>query len=642
MTQDTSRLRLGILGMVVLSLFCALLARLWYLQVLASPTLAVEAQLNSVAVVYTEAPRGRILDRNGKVLADNRVVLALVADRVEVGKHPDVLDRLAAHLGKPVVELQAQMADERYSLFKPVPVAVDVPKDKLIYVREHQGEFPGIEGVQLTERVYPNGTLAAHVLGTVGEINDMELGPRRALGYKAGDSIGKSGIELAYESELRGDPEIAKLEVDSVGRVQRSLGNQPAVQGDDIRLSIDLDIQRLAEESLAQGIELARKSTDFLTGKTFLASGGAVVVTDPRDGSVLAMASNPTYDPNEFTNGISVRRFQELNDPRGFYPLNNRATQGLYAPGSTFKLATSMAGIKHGLISARDTYNDQGSYTVVGERSQTFSNARGARNGPVNVAKALTVSSDVFYYWLGERFWDNRGRLGTAAVQDVARSLGMGNYTEIDLPFEANGRIDEPASREKLHKENPTAFPYPEWYTGYNLNMAVGQGDTQISPLQLANAYGTLANGGTVFAPRLGDAVLDRQGQVVREIETKVLQRNDIPASILEPLMAGFRGVVSDPTGTAFNAFAGFPLARFPVAGKTGTAEVSGKFDTSLFTAYAPADAPRYVISVVMEEAGLGASAAAPVARRIFEGIAVKEGVSAAPPANVNRVDGRD
>jgi penicillin-binding protein 2 len=517
-----------------------------------------------------------------------------------------------------------------------------VPKDKPIYVREHQGEFPGIEGVQLTERVYPNGTLAAHVLGTVGEINDMELGPRRALGYKAGDSIGKSGIELAYESELRGDPEIAKLEVDSVGRVQRSLGNQPAVQGDDIRLSIDLDIQRLAEESLAQGIELARKSTDFLTGKTFLASGGAVVVTDPRDGSVLAMASNPTYDPNEFTNGISVRRFQELNDPRGFYPLNNRATQGLYAPGSTFKLATSMAGIKHGLISARDTYNDQGSYTVVGERSQTFSNARGARNGPVNVAKALTVSSDVFYYWLGERFWDNRGRLGTAAVQDVARSLGMGNYTEIDLPFEANGRIDEPASREKLHKENPTAFPYPEWYTGYNLNMAVGQGDTQISPLQLANAYGTLANGGTVFAPRLGDAVLDRQGQVVREIETKVLQRNDIPASILEPLMAGFRGVVSDPTGTAFNAFAGFPLARFPVAGKTGTAEVSGKFDTSLFTAYAPADAPRYVISVVMEEAGLGASAAAPVARRIFEGIAVKEGVSAAPPANVNRVDGRD
>jgi len=642
MTQDTSRLRLGVLGMVVLSLFCALLARLWYLQVLASPTFKVEAQHNSVAVVYTEAPRGRILDRNGKVLADNRVVLALVADREQIAKKPEVLDRLSWLLGTPVPVLQERIADERYSLFKPVPVALDVPKDKLIYLREHQGDFPGVEGVQLTERWYPNGSIAAHVLGSVGEINDEELGPRKGLGYKAGDSIGKSGVELAYETELRGDPEIAKLEVDSLGRVQRSLGNQPAVQGDDIRLSIDLDIQRLAEESLAQGIDLARRSTDFLTGKRFLASGGSVVVTDPRDGSVLAMASNPTYDPNEFTNGISVRRFQELNDPAGHFPLNNRAIQGLYAPASTFKLATSVAAMRHGLISARDTYNDVGSYTVVGERSQTFSNARGARNGLVDVAKALTVSSDVFYYWLGERFWDSRGRLGPSAVQDVARSLGMGEYTNVDLPFESNGRIDEPASRERLHRENPTAFPYPEWYTGYNLNVAVGQGDTQITPLQLANAYATFVNGGTVFAPRLGDAVLDRKGQVLREIEAKVVRRTELPASILQPLMAGFRGVVSDPSGTAYNAFAGFPLAQFPVAGKTGTAEVAGKFDTSLFTAYAPADAPRYVISVVMEEAGLGASAAAPVARRVLEGIAVKEGISAAPPSAVNRVDGRD
>jgi penicillin-binding protein 2 len=640
MTQDTSRLRLAVLGMVVLSLFCALLARLWYLQVLASPTLRVEAQHNSVAVVYTEAPRGRILDRNGKVLADNRVVLALVADRDVIGEKPEVLDRLSGLLGVPVPVLQERIADERYSLFKPVPVALDVPKDKLIYVREHHVDFPGIEGVQLTERVYPNGTLAAHVLGTVGEINDEELTPRKAAGYKAGDTIGKSGLELTYEDELRGEPEISKLEVDSVGRVQRSLGGQPAVQGDDIRLSVDLDIQRLAEDSLAQGIDLARRSTDFLTGKRFLASGGSVVVTDPRDGSVLAMASNPTYDPNEFTNGISVRRFQELNDPAGHYPLNNRAIQGLYAPGSTFKLATSVAAMKHGLITGRDTYNDQGSY-VVGP--QSFSNARGARNGPVDVTKALTVSSDVFYYWLGERFWDSRGKLGPAAIQDVARSLGMGELTNIDLPFEGNGRIDEPASRERLHKENPTAFPFPEWYTGYNLNMAVGQGDTQITPLQLANAYATLANGGTVFAPRLGNAVLDRDGNVLREIEPKVVRRTEMPASILQPLMAGFRGVISDPLGTGFGAFSGFPLAQFPVAGKTGTAEVAGKFDTSLFTAYAPADAPRYVITVVMEEAGLGASAAGPVARRVLEGIAVKEGISAAPPSDVNRVlDGRD
>ena len=179
MSQDSSRLRLGVLGMVVLSLFCALLARLWYLQVLASPTLAVEAQLNSVAVVYTEAPRGRILDRNGKVLADNRVVLALVADREEVAKRPESLDRLAGLLGVPRVVLEENIADERFSRFKPVPVAVDVPKDKLIYVREHQGDFPGIEGLQLTERIYPNGTMAAHVLGTVGRSTTTSWRPAR-------------------------------------------------------------------------------------------------------------------------------------------------------------------------------------------------------------------------------------------------------------------------------------------------------------------------------------------------------------------------------------------------------------------------------------------------------------------------------
>ncbi|HEX2119348.1 MAG TPA: penicillin-binding transpeptidase domain-containing protein, partial [Acidimicrobiales bacterium] len=385
MTQDSSRLRLGVLGMVVLSLFCALLARLWYLQVLASPTLKVEAQHNSVAVVYTEAPRGRILDRNGQVLADNRVVLALVADREKIEEHPDVLPRLAGLLGVPVVLLHDRMADERFSRFKPVPVAVDVPKEKVIYVREHQVDFPGIEGLQLTERVYPNGTVAAHLLGMVGEINDTELEPRKTEGYRAGDTIGKSGIELTYEAELRGEAEIAKLEVDSAGRVQRSLGRQPAVQGNDIRLSIDLDIQRVAEESLAQGIDLARRSTDFLTGKPFVATGGTVVVLDPRDGSVLAMASNPTYDPNEFTRGISVRRFEELNDPAGHFPLNNRAIQGLYAPGSTFKLATSIAALRHGLITTRDTYNDQGAYVVAGQR---FTNARGARNGLVNVSQA--------------------------------------------------------------------------------------------------------------------------------------------------------------------------------------------------------------------------------------------------------------
>ena len=642
MSKDSSRLRLAVLGMVVLSLFSALLARLWYLQILASPTYKVEAQHNSVAVVYTEAPRGRILDRNGKVLADNRVVLALVAHREKVTPDSEVLGRVADLLGVPVQQLKDQLNDERYSQFKPVPLAMDVPKEKLIYVREHQSDFPGIEGVQLTQRVYPNGSLAAHVLGTVGEINDKELAARKADGYRAGETIGKSGAELTYESELRGSPEIDKLEVDSSGRVQRTLGTQPAVQGHDVRLSIDIDVQRLAEQSLAQGIDLARKSTDFYSGKPFLAPGGSAVVLDPRDGSVLAMASNPTYDPNEFVNGISSVRFAELNDPANHYPLNNRAIQGLYAPGSTFKLATSMAALKDGLITPRDTFNDTGSYTITGEQPKTVTNARGARNGLVNVTQAITVSSDVFFDWLGQRFWDGRGKYGTAAIQDVARSLGMGDYTDVDLPFEADGRVADPAGRERLHKDNPEAYPYPDWYTGDNVNVAIGQGDTVITPLQLANAYATFVNGGTVYAPHVGLDVLDQNGQQIRAVEPKVVRHTDLPPSVRDPLQAGFKGVVADPNGTASGAFAGFPLSAFPVAGKTGTAEVSGKQDTSLFTAYAPADNAKYVVTVVLEQAGLGASAAAPVARHIMEGLAARDGVNIGAPTAVNRVVGAD
>ncbi|MDQ6725482.1 MAG: penicillin-binding protein 2 [Actinomycetota bacterium] len=642
MTQDSSRLRLAVLGMVVLSLFCALTARLWYLQILASPTLKVQAQTNSVAVVYTEAPRGRILDRKGRVLADNKVVLALVADRDAVAKDPEVLPRLGDLVGMTVDQIKARLADQRFSPLKPVPVAVDVPKDKLIYFREHQADFPGIEDLQLTERYYPNGTLAAQVLGTVGEINDAELTPRKGQGYRAGDTIGKSGAELAYESDLRGTPQIAKLEVDSVGRVQRTLGSQPAVQGHDVRLSIDIDIQRVAEDSLEQGILLARQSTDYLTGEKFSAPGGSTVVLDPRDGSVLAMASYPTYDPNVFTNGISVQLFQQLNDPARGYPLNNRAIQGLYAPGSTFKLATGIAALKSGVITSRDTYDDKGSYTVVGERSASFTNARGVANGAVNITRAITVSSDVFFYWLGERFWDGRGTFGQAAIQDEARSLGMGDYTGIDLPFESDGRVADPAGRERLHRNNPTAFPFPEWYTGDNLNIAVGQGDTVITPLQLANAYAAFANGGTVYAPEVGEAVLDQNGQQIRSIDPKVVRRTELPASIRDPMLAGFKGVVSDPKGTAYGAFAGFPLDKFPVAGKTGTAQVNGKLDTSVFAAFAPADSPRYVISVVMEESGLGAIAAAPVARRVLEGVAAQEGAPVDTLKPVNRVAGTD
>lgn len=623
---------MGILGVIVVSLFAAMLARLWYLQVLAAPTLSVEAQNNSLRVVATEAPRGRILDRNGKVMVDNRVVNAVTLSRDDAERQPEILARLAPVLGVSVDDLTKRVRDDRFSPFKPVPLVEDVPKAKLIYLKEHHSEFPGVDAVQLTKRNYPNGTVAAHLLGYVGQINDTELAAHKE-GYKPGDTIGKSGVEQAYEADLRGRPAVERLEVDSKGDVLRTLDAQPAVQGHDLQLSIDLDVQALAEESLQQGLEAARFSYDRLTGERFVAPAGSVVVLDPNNGGVIAMASNPIFDPKDFVDGISQAKFAQLQDPAGYFPLNNRALQGLYAPGSTFKLVSGLAALEKGLIQPRDTVVDTGSITVGG---QIFRNALSKPNGRIDLARAMTVSSDVFFYDIGKRFWEARDNYGTAAVQEVARKLGMGTPTGIELPFEGLGRVPDPDSRKATHDANPSVFPTRDWFTGDNMNLSVGQGELVVSPVQLANAYATFANGGTIYAPRVASAVLDSSGQVVRKIDTQAVRTVDLPAAVRAPILAGFQGAIADPDGTAFPAFEGFPLAGFPVAGKTGTAEVAGKQDTALFTAFAPANAPQYQITVVMEQSGFGAAAAAPVARRVLEKLAGSD------PDPVSRVGGSD
>src|SRR4051812_41480379 len=415
MTLESPRLRLGIVAIVIVSLFAALLARLWYLQVLAAPQYRVQADVNRVRTIYTEAPRGRILDRQGKVLVDNRVSDAVVVNREELaGRRAEVIPRLAQVLNMPVSDLQKRLEDKRYSPFKPIPVATDVQKETIIYIREHQTDYPGVGGVQLTERFYPHGSLAAHLLGWVGEINGGELAGLKKKGYKEGDGIGKSGVEKIYEDDLRGKPQIERLEVDSKGRVLRSLGTEPPVQGHDVQLTLDLDVQKLAEESLTQGIGASRSQYDRGQAKHFQAPAGSVVVLDPRDGSVVAMASNPTYDPSIFVNGIKPEVFQELNDPNSAFPLNNRVIQGQYAPGSTFKLVTSLAAMERGMIDSKYTLVDGGQIKI---GNRVFKNARSEAHGKVNIVRALSVSSDVFFYSLGNQFWNQRSNFGDG-IQD--------------------------------------------------------------------------------------------------------------------------------------------------------------------------------------------------------------------------------
>jgi penicillin-binding protein 2 len=634
---ESGPLRLSVLGVVVLSLFAALFSRLWYLQVMDSETFQVEARSNQVRVVFEPAPRGRILDREGQVLVDNRGAQIITVDRQRIKDDPDVLPRLAALLNITREELDRRLADVRYSPFTPVPVADEVPEETVVYLREHQADFRGVAATMRAERAYPNLSLGAHVLGYVGQITGEELEDRKSRGYRMGDEIGKQGVERAYEEDLRGEPGRRLLQVNSEGKVLGpAIREDPPVHGHDLMLTIDLDIQKAAEDSLAQGLEAARSLRDREERQQFVAPAGSVVVMDPTDGSILAMASYPTFNPGDFVNGIRPELFAVLQDPVNHSPLNNRAIQGLYAPGSTFKLFTALAALEKGLVEPRTTILDGGSYRLRNCRGDRciFRNAGSVAHGRVNLARSLTVSSDVYYYQLGANFWVQREQHGDA-MQDVARRFGLGERTGIPLPSEARGRVPDPETRRRLHEANPTAFPNPDWRTGDNINLAIGQGEMGMTPLQLASSYATFANGGTIFRPRVVDKVLDQERRILREVAPVATGKVDLDAATREAIVAGLRGVVSGE-GTAAGAFAGFPLDRLSVAGKTGTAQVSRKQDTALFVAFAPVEAPRYVVAVVMEEAGFGGSVAAPVARRILQKIAGAEETAVTPVGGVD------
>lgn len=637
-THDSARLRLSIVAIVVVSLFAALFARLWYLQVMDTGTFQALATQNRIRTIYEPAPRGRILDRQGRPLVENRAFQAITVTRLEVKDKPEVVARLAALLALPTAELEKRIADPRYSPYKPVPVAEGVPEEVVVYLREHSADFPGVAAASVAERAYPNGALAAHVLGYVGEINDAELSSRSEEGYRLGDDIGKAGVERSYESALRGTPGKTRLEVDSSGRVLLpALSSSPPRQGNDIQLTIDLDIQALAEDSLAKALEAARTRSERNTGTRFVAPAGSVVVLDPRDGSLLALASNPGFDPAEYVNGIRPEVFAVLQAPESHCPLCNRAVQGQYAPGSTFKLFTALAALRTGQLAPNTTFVDEGTYRLRSCRGQkcVFRNAGSRAYGRVNLAQALTVSSDAFFYNIGANFWFEGGPT-REAIQAAARDLGLGSKTGIELAGEMKGRIPDPASRKKANQDYPKAFPNGQWYAGDNVNLAIGQGDTAVTPLQLAVSYAAFANGGTVLKPRIAARVLRPDGQPVREIVPESVSKVEIDPVHRSTILQGLRASIARPEGTGAAAFAGFPLDTFPVAGKTGTAEVRGKHDTALFVAFAPADSPQYVVAVVLEEAGFGGAVAAPVARRILAGLAGE------PPGPVELATGSD
>jgi penicillin-binding protein 2 len=335
------------------------------------------------------------------------------------------------------------------------------------------------------------------------------------------------------------------------------------------------------------------------------------------------MASFPTYNPTTFTDGISNAEWAALNDPVNHYPLINRAIEGQYAPGSTFKLVTAYAGMRSGAIDAQSTIHDGGSFTLGDCTGRcTFYNAGRTSHGTVDIRSALTVSSDVFFYTLGARFWVEHSTFGDP-IQSAARSFGMGEDTGIALPNERGGMVPDPDQRAQRHEDNPQAFPEGGWRAGDNINLAIGQGEMLVTPIQLANAYATLANGGTVWEPMIVRQVMEPGSEVIDVVlEPEAKSKIELPPEIRQPIVEGLTGVTRSGGGTARSSFRGFP-EQFVVAGKTGTAQVSGgRADTALFVGFGPVDTSQYVVTAILEESGFGGRVAAPLVRRVFEALA--------------------
>jgi penicillin-binding protein 2 len=650
-------LRLTFLSVVVIGLFLALLARLWFLQVLAGDRYVEIADSNRLDSVVIEAPRGAILTDGGDELVKNRPALTISADRQLLldndGAPRDeaaerVIVRLAAVLELDEDEILERMTSQRRSPFRPVPIEFDVAPETVFTVREHQELFTGVVAETLPVREYPHGEFAAHLVGYLNEISDAELSSGEFTDYRGGDLVGRAGLEQAYESDLRGRDGVRYLVVNAQRHVVDVQSERAPVQGNDLVVSLDLELQAAVEELLASGMEASRE-IERDDGRTLPSTAGSAVVLDPRDGRVLAMASYPTYDPREFVGGLTPQYAEYLyQDPDVPAPTVNRAIQGRYPPGSVFKTASGAAFVEGGLVGPRSLVECPPSYSI---GDVTFRNwNRGVHEGRMDLADALMRSCDTYFYELAHTQWqreqrqisDNGGELDGVdeVMARVAREFGFGRTLGIDLPSEAPGTIPDRATKQAVWLERRERWcaqaetaedDYQRailddncryggaWRGGDAVNTSIGQGEILTTPLQVAASYAAVANGGTLYRPHLGQRIVSPSGEVVREIEPEAIGTLPIDEQTLAVMQEGLEAVVMTPRGTGSSAFAGFPLDQVPVAGKTGTAEFGSRVPYAWFAGYAPTNDPELVVVVNVEEGGGGSQTAAPIVRNIME-----------------------
>ncbi|MGW2396589.1 penicillin-binding protein 2 [Kitasatospora sp. NPDC001664] len=651
-------IRLIVLQVLVLSLLATLGGRLWYLQIRTGKEYTEKAAGNHIREVVEPTVRGEILDASGRILAGNEAKLVVSVSRTELLQQKDrgkaVLARLADVLGMPAKDVQdkVRLCDAKTpqpcwngSPYQPIPVTKAATTQQAMQIMERREDFPGVTAQPTSLRRYTGaeGANLAQVLGYLSPVTDDEVqktkdkpGRERRLPV---DQIGRAGLESVYDNDLRGTTGIDRLEVDNLGRVIGSAGKTPAQPGNNLVTSIDARVQKAVEDNLAQAMVDARKVVDKDTHRNYEADSGAAVVMDVHTGRIVAMASAPTYDPNLWVGGIAGKDYQALTSKESNYPLLNRAIQGQSAPGSTFKVVSTAAAAQAG-YSLSGNYACPSSLTFGGRE---FKNFESKGYGSISLARALEVSCDTVFYGLAYDQWMADG--GIKPKKDAkdwfyktAKQFGLGAKTGIDLPSEAAGRIPDRQWKQEYYDANKDAWckqaqsggndygtlvAKENCADGYQMragdavNYSIGQGDTLVTPLQMARIYAALSNGGTLYRPTVAKAVVAPDGTLVREIAPHEDGKIPTDARTLQYIDEATKGVVEQGSAAWKFTGAGWPQGKIELHAKTGTAEVFGKQTTSYLTTYSR----DYAVVMTMSQAGTGSGASGDAVRRIYQAI---------------------
>ncbi len=676
--SERSNLRLIVLGILIFSLFATLVSRLFYLQVMEGDEYRAAAENNSVREVVEPAVRGLILDQAGRPLVSNRTSIVVTINRQELNQQDEKGDVIIKRLAK-ILGTSPESISERLlpcgtegapkppicwngSTYQAVPVASDVDPQTALTIMEKRSEFAGVTAKLTAVREYsgPFDVNAAHILGYLGPVTEEQITEQgQSDAYdrlRRTDTIGRSGLENFYDTQLRGKPSVTTLEVDTSGQVTGTVDQKPAVSGDYLVSTIDAKLQSVVEKQLVAAVQRAQ-------GQGYPGDSGAAVVVDVRNGQVLAMASYPTYDPGIWVGGVSQKQYRSLVKSDS---LSSNATQGLFAPGSTYKVVSTAAAGKEGY----SLYADYQCPRQVKLGTQIFRNYESSAYGRISLTRAIEVSCNTVFYGLADRMWEAAGgndatRDSADPIADTASMFGFGSPTGIDLPGESAGKVSGrafkvqnwEAKRDTWCENAITGYPETRktdpkladyytaldkencadgfrWREGDALNAAIGQGDTTVTPLQMAMAYAAIANGGTVYEPKLVKAIMGADGTVVERMAPTVKSQLDLPKSTISFLQNSLPGVTTDGSGEA--PFIGFPLNQIPVASKTGSAQVTGdKVSTSWFASYAPANKPRYAIVMMVAQGGTGSKTSGPSVRKIYEALFGIEGTTVNPNKSV-------